>query len=155
MGARGSCNACSHPRRDAINAAKADGMPVATIARTFGVATTTLVRHFKNGHARPVPAPVPRPAPVTAPAPRHPRPEDPDPEVSLARVKQAAAFLNVPLGELALCLENHLEVTITTATEAEEEELFAAWDEGDDCDGYVGAVTRTGIFYSETATATE
>ena len=128
-------------------------MPVATIARTFGVATTTLVRHFKNGHARPAPAPVPRPAPVTAPAPRHPRREDPDPAVDFAKVKQAAEYLGVPLGELALCLENHLEVHVAAATEAEEEELFAAWDEGDDCGEYVGAVTRTGDFYRETAAA--
>lgn len=152
MGARGSCSVCSDPRRPQIDAARAEGTPVATVARNFNIATTTLGRHF--AHARPKARPAPVAAAVSAPAPRHPRPEDPDPEVSFARVKQAAAFLGVPLGELAACLENHLEVHVATATEAEEAALFEAWDEADACGEYVGAVTRTGDFYRETATAT-
>ncbi len=128
-------------------------MPVATIGRTFNVAVTTLARHFRNGHARPAPA-VARPAAVvTAPSavPRHPKASDPDPEVSFAKVRRAAEYLNVPLGELAACLENHIEVHVATANDAEEDELFAAWDEADDCDEYCQAVIRTGRFLEETA----
>ncbi len=153
MGARGSCNACSHPRRDAINAAKAEGMPVATIGRTFGVATTTLVRHFKNGHARPAPA-VARPAAVvTAPAavPRHPKASDPDPEVSFAKVRQAAEYLEIPLGPFATVISDILDRDLTTASETEEEELFAAWAAAEDDDDFVAAVIRSGRFYQETA----
>lgn len=151
MGARGSCSVCSDPRRPQIDAARAEGTPVATVARNFNIATTTLGRHF--AHARPAPAPVPRPAAVSAPAPRHPRREDPDPAVDFAKVKKAAAFLGVPLGELAACLENHLEVHVAAATEAEEAELFAGWDEADGCDEYCQAIVRTGKFLEETAAA--
>lgn len=152
MGAPGACTVCSDRRRPQIDALRADGVPVATIARDFGIATTTLGRHLK--HSRPAPAPVSAPAapkPTRPPAPRHPKAEDPDPEVSFQRVRQAAALLGVPLGTFALCVTNHLEVEIVTATPEEEDELFAAWDEADDSPEYCAAVVRNGKFISETA----
>jgi hypothetical protein len=57
----------------------------------------------------------------------------------------------VPLGELAACLENHVEVHVATASEAEQAELFAAWDEADGCDEYVASIVRNGKFLEETA----
>ena len=149
MGARGSCSVCFDPRRPQIDAARAEGTPVATVARNFNIATTTLGRHF--AHARPAPAPVPRPAAVSAPAQRHPRPEDPDPEVSFAKVRQAAEYLEIPLGPFATVISDILDRDLTTASETEEEELFAAWAAAEDDDDFVAAVIRSGRFYQETA----
>ncbi len=149
MGRAGDCVTCFSPRREEIEAARAAGRSYANLARDFGLAEASVRRHFKLRHDRPkrektLTAPIP-------PSPRHPRPEDPDPEVAFARVKQAAAFLNVPLGELAACLENHIEVHVATANEDEEAELFAGWDEADACDEYCQAIVRTGKFLEETA----
>jgi hypothetical protein len=90
---------------------------------------------------------------VTAPTAvaRHPKASDPDPEVAFAKVRRAAEYLAVPLGELAACLENHLEVHVAAASAAEEDELFAAWDEADACDEYCQAIVRAGKFIEETA----
>lgn len=153
MGRAGDCVTCFSRQRAAIEAARADGRSFANLSRSFGIAEASVRRHFKSGHAKPA-APVARPAAVaTAPSavPRHPKASDPDPEVSFARVKKAAEYLNVPLGELALCLENHIEVHVATANEAEEEELFAAWDAADECDEYCQAIVRSGKFITETA----
>lgn len=155
MATRASCKTCDSRNRAEIEASRAAGASFATLARNYGGAEATIRRHFRLGHARPAakpaPAPVARPAAVAAPAQRHPRPEDPDPEVSFAKVRRAAEYLAVPVGELAACLENHLEVHVATANAAEEEELFAAWDAADDCDEYCQAVIRTGKFLEETA----
>jgi len=132
-----------------MNTKRAQGVPTRSIAREHGVPEPSLRRHFKLRHARSAPRPAPKPA--APPTPRHPKAEDPDPEVAFAKVKRAAAFLGVPLGELAACLTNHLEVTVTTASEAEQAELFTAWDEADANEEYVQAIVRNGTFYAETA----
>jgi AcrR family transcriptional regulator len=153
MAPRASCKTCDSRERASLEALRASGTSFAELARRFGQAEPTIRRHFKRGHARAAAVTRRAPAVVTTPAavPRHPKASDPDPEVSFAKVRQAAAFLNVPLGELALCLTNHLEVTVTTASAAEEEELFAAWAAAEDDDDFVAAVIRSGRFYEETA----
>ena len=155
MTIRASCKTCDSRNRADIEASRAAGASFATLARNYGGAEATIRRHFRLGHARPAakpaPAPVARPAAVAAPAQRHPRPEDPDPQVSFAKVKRAATFLDIPLGEFALVVSDILDRTVTTASEAEEEELFAAWDAAEDDDNFVAAVIRTGRFYQETA----
>lgn len=55
MGARGSCTVCYDAKRAEIDAAKAGGVAVATLARNFGLATSSAARHFRLGHARPAP----------------------------------------------------------------------------------------------------
>lgn len=145
MGRAGACGICYHPKRSAIDAARAEGTSYADLSRQFGPPETSVRRHFKLGHALPAVKPV-RPA-----APSHPKPEDPDPKVSFQRVRQAAALMGVPMGTLALCVTNHLEVEIVTASAEEEDELFAAWDEADACDEYGAAVVRNRKFIAETA----
>ena len=140
MGARGSCSVCFDPRRPQIDAARAEGAPVATIARNFNVPTTTLGRHF--AHARPKARPAPVAAPVSAPAPAPARYVGAPTRgsVPLARVEEAAALLGVPAAELAWCISEHASFDILTPTDAEEERLYDLFDEAEESPDYAEAV---------------
>jgi transposase-like protein len=145
MGRAGDCGICYQPKRTAIETARAGGTSYADLARQFGLPETSLRRHFKLGHA------LPAVKPAKPPAPRHPKAEDPDPQVSLRKVRQAAAILGVPFGELASCLANHVEMTIVTASAEEEDELLDGYEAAEDCAEYMAAVVRVKKFYAETA----
>lgn len=149
MGRTGACVACYSAKRREIEAARADGRSFAGLARDFGIAETSIRRHFKLRHALPKPAPKPapvavaRPAPVTAPAD--------EPSVTFAKVKKAAEYLEVPIGPFATVISDILDRNVLTASAAEEEELFAAWAAAEDDADFIAAVIRSGRFYQETA----
>jgi len=113
MGARGSCNVCFDPRRAQIDAARAGGMPVATIARTFSIATTTLGRHFKHARPKPRPAPVPK---VTGPV------------WTREEVEKVAAELGIPFVEMLGHVIHCLKGDVSTATDEEACELVTLLD---------------------------
>jgi hypothetical protein len=143
MGRPGACNVCCRSDRKALDDAHRGGTPTRSLARDFGVAESSLRKHFRHARPKPTPVAVARPAPVTAPAD--------EPSVSYQKVKKAAAYLEIPLGPFATVVSDILDRNVIAASAAEEEELFAAWAAAEDDDDFVAAVIRSGRFYQETA----
>ncbi|MBP7675988.1 MAG: hypothetical protein KBB14_06655 [Thermoanaerobaculia bacterium] len=148
MTIRASCKTCDSRNRAEIEASRAAGASFATLARNYGGAEATIRRHFRLGHARPAakpaPAPVTRPAPAPAPARYQSGPTRGS--VSLAKVKEAAELLGIPLAELTMCVSEHAACDITVTGDDDEEALYAEFDRADEDAAYVADVARHGTF---------
>ena len=146
MGRPGACNVCCRSDRKALDDAHRGGTPTRSLARDFGVAESSLRKHFAHARPKPTPAPAPvaRPAAVTAPARYQSGPTRGS--VPFEKVRAAAELLGVPLHELAVCISEHAACDITVTGDDDEEALYAEFDRADEDPAYVADVARHGTF---------
>ena len=134
MGRSGDCVTCDNRKRPAIETARAKGESFASIARRFGLAEASVRRHFKAGHVR---KPEPKPAPRSAAPP----PErtfgawvtmEPAPTMRFSELREAVSGIPAPLAVVVCAIADVALVDLTTDSDAENEELYDLFAEGNE-----------------------
>jgi len=134
MGRSGDCVTCYSRQRAAIEAARAAGASYADLARRFGIAETSVRRHFKDGHVR-------KPEPKPARRPAAPPPErifgawvttEPAPTMSFSELREAARGIPAPLAVVVCAISDVALVDLTTDSDEESDELDALFAEGNE-----------------------